>query len=903
MRRWAICVPRAIAGACGVLAIVSGSAVASTTGKLSGLIVDAKKQPLVAVNVAIPALRVGAATDADGRFTIQQVPSGTYDVRVSLLGYQAQLVQGVVVSADNTAYVNVTLTEAPIAVQEIVVSAKRPVVDLKLTSSLASVRSDQIAKLPVQNLQEVVNLQAGVVDGHFLGGRLGEVQYQVDGVTVNNPFDNRNSLSIDRSLIEEVQVVTGTFDAEYGQAMSGVVNAVLKRGTDTFQWNAEVYDGTYVFDGTRRGLGVQLFGNPYKLPDAFDPVSNDLRPLALQNYQVGASGPIPFGKTNFIVSARHYTAHDAVYGRRLYTPWAVNVPNGVQIKETNPDGNGEEVPLGWTTEWSGLAKVTNHSMKSTEFSYQVIPDWTDQQDVVFADRLVPDAEVPSHTRSLVHGLDVTHTISKTTFVSASLRQNYFDRRQMKYDDFNDPRYDLAGQPTGDVNFIPGANTQGVDLSRSTQNTNGAVFKSSFTSQIRRDQQIKLGIEYEWPHVQFGSPGVLIQNGAGNPLIRHIDEPPSFPGVLEYRPFITSAYAQDEIEFNDVRIRAGLRFEYFNPRSTIPSDLANPANAIADQPLSEARATTHKISLSPRVGISYPVTDRSAVYFAYGHFYQMPELGQIYGNSDYGVLKDLAQGSISYGVLGNPDVRPQRTVQYQFGYKQSVTDDIGVDANLFFKDIRDLLGVEFVDTYNDATYARLTNVDFGNVIGFTLSASRRSPFVTTTLDYTWQSAQGDASDPYETATRASNGEDPRPRSVPFNWDQRHTLNLTVTMGHADRYSMSGVLKVASGQPYTPATTVGFGNGLETNSGRKPSSAILDVRGERYVYLGALPATLFLRVFNVFDQRFNNGSVFNTSGSPYYSRFPVSDQVALADPTRYYAPRRIEVGVSLRAKGGE
>src|SRR5690348_5775998 len=218
MRRWAICVPRAIAGACGVLAIVSGSAVASTTGKLSGLIVDSKKQPLVAVNVAIPALRVGAATDADGRFTIQQIPSGTYDVRVSLLGYQAQLVQGVVVSADNTAYVNVTLTEAPIAVQEVVVSAKRPVVDLKLTSSLASVRSDQIAKLPVQNLQEVVNLQAGVVDGHFLGGRLGEVQYQVDGVTVNNPFDNRNSLSIDRSLIEEVQVVTGTFDAEYGQA-------------------------------------------------------------------------------------------------------------------------------------------------------------------------------------------------------------------------------------------------------------------------------------------------------------------------------------------------------------------------------------------------------------------------------------------------------------------------------------------------------------------------------------------------------------------------------------------------------------------------------------------------------------------------------------------------------------
>ena len=139
-------------------------------------------------------------------------------------------------------------------------------------------------------------------------------------------------------------------------------------------------------------------------------------------------------------------------------------------------------------------------------------------------------------------------------------------------------------------------------------------------------------------------------------------------------------------------------------------------------------------------------------------------------------------------MGNPDIRPEQTVQYQFGYKQAVTEWLGVDLNLFYKDIRDLLGVEFISTYNDAEYARLTNVDFGNVIGFTVALEqRRRGLVSTALDYTWQLAQGNSSDPRETATRAEAGEDPRPRQVPFNWDQRHTLNLTVMLSRPDDFS--------------------------------------------------------------------------------------------------------------------
>jgi hypothetical protein len=64
---------------------------------------------------------------------------------------------------------------------------------------------------------------------------------------------------------------------------------------------------------------------------------------------------------------------------------------------------------------------------------------------------------------------------------------------------------------------------------------------------------------------------------------------------------------------------------------------------------------------------------------------------------------------------------------------------------------------------------------------------------------------------------------------------------------------------------------------------------------------LEGAIFLRVFNVFDTRFWNGFVFNSTGSPYYSRNPSADIVSLTDPTRYYQPRRIEIGIGLHGPG--
>jgi outer membrane receptor protein involved in Fe transport len=867
----------------GVLLAFAGNAFAGTTGKLGGRVVDAKGQPLPRATVIILGQRLGAEADAQGRYAILNVPAGTYDVKVQLIGYKPLTVQRVEISADKTTSLDAQLEESALTAQEVVIVAKKPVVDVKLTSSVASVNRKEIAALPVQELQDVVNLQAGVVDGHIRGGRLGEVQYQVGGVSVNNVFNNAASVRVDRSLLEEVQVISGTFDAEYGQAMSGVVNAVLKKGTPAFQWGAELFAGGYAYPGAHRQIAYDRF-----------------QPTALQNYELHASGPTGLPQTVFLASGRRYISDDYVYGVRRFVP--TDTSDFAQ-KIYRPTGDEREEPLGYSREWSGLARVTNHSLKNIELDYQAVFNVIDGRRSTYAFRLNPEGLTRQRTFSLTHGLDWTHTLGRAAFYKLSFRQNYFTYKDLAYDDVFDPRYDQAGPPIGDVNYELGAYIQGVDFTRFRQSTNAYLFKGSLESQATADHHIKLGGEVQLPLMSFGAPGYLVYTTVGGQqaLVRHSNEPPDFPGIQEYRPVLAAGFGQDEIEWKDLTVRAGARLDYFDARSTLPSDLANPANAIAGAPVSLPRATSRKVTFAPRLGVSYPVTERAGLFFAYGHFYQYPALGEIFTNADYSVLAQLQAGGISYGVLGNPDIKPERTVQYQFGYKNAITDFLGLDVNVFYKDIRDLLGVEFISTYNGAEYARLTNVDFGSVIGVTVSLDQRQiGLLNTALDYTWQIARGNSSDPRETATRASAGEDPRPRELPLAWDQRHTLNMTATLSRPDQFTVSAILHVASGQPYTPTIQTGFGGGLETNSGRKPASAILDIRAERDVRLAGLTAGVFGRVFNALDARYRNGFVFSNSGSPYYSRYPAADQVTLADPTRFYPPRRIEVGLTFNTE---
>ncbi len=862
--------------------VLTGQAFAQTSGKLSGRVTDNSGEALIGASIIVEGTKQGAVTDIDGYYSVLNLRAGTYSISVRSVGYQTKVVQNIKINADQTTKIDIVLSTEAIIGEQVTIVAQRPIVEFNQTSSVSTVSKEELEKLPVQGLNEIVNLQAGVVDGHFRGGRIGEVQYQVDGVTVNNPYNNASTLQLDRSVLQEVQVISGTFDAKYGQAMSGVVNAVLKTGSDKFEWSGEFFGGDYFTTDSKR------------YPD-----NKDFNPLTVQNYQLTLSGPTYLPQTTFFVSGRRYHNNGYLFGYRRFNP---TDSSDFEKKVYNPTGDNNRIAMQTNNEWSGQFKITNQSLENIQISYQASYQYIERTSYDHSYRINPDGIRPNYTKSLTHGLQFTHTLSDKMFYKVDVRQNYFDYKDYKYESIYDPRYLEAGAPQSDANYEDGAIIQGVDLTRFKQQTNAIIVKGDYTWQVDRSNMVETGLEYQYAKMVFGTPGFLVSTFVNDKQILQPRESiPKTPGVQTYYPKQLAAYVQDRLEWGDLVVRAGVRFEYFDANAKVPSDYQNPANAISGAPTSTLVDTKVKHALAPRLGFSFPLTNTASIYFSYGHFYQMPGLGLLYDNADYSILNELQAGGISYGVMGNPDLKPEKTVQYECGLKQALTNYLGLELSFFYKDIRDLLGVNFQSTYTAAEYARFTNIDFGSAYGFTVSLSQRAfgP-LSTSLDYTLQFAQGNSSDPQETANRASAGKDSRPRDIPFGWDQRHTLNATAILFEPDDYSISAIVKFGSGQPYTPEIGLGFGADLETNSGRKESFVLVDLRAEKFFSLGFMDLSVFARVFNLLNTHYVNGFVFSTTGSPDYSVNPVSDKVTLTNPGRFQEPRRIEIGISFRSK---
>ena len=859
--------------------------VIAQTGKLSGKVTDENGEPLIGANVLIDGTNQGAATDFEGYYSILNIRPGTHTVNFRYIGYQSKIIQNIIINADKTTSIDVTLNSEIIEGETVTIVAEKPIVEFNQTSSVKNISSGDIESLPVQSLSDIVNLQAGSVqttDGefHIRGGRGGEIQFQVEGISINNPFNNQSSLSLDRSIIEEVSVVTGTFDAKYGQAMSGVVNTTLKSGSDKFAFSAEIYGGDYLpFDN-----------------DTY-PNNKDFLPYTLQNYQLTLSGPTYIPATTFLISGRRFHNNGFLYGERRFMPTDTNdIADGLIY----PTGDGEIVSMNPYNEWSGQFKITNNSLDNITVSYVGIANYLWGKAYNFAYRFNPEGLKDWNTFSINHGFDFTHTLSNDMFYKLSARHNLYDYKEYKYESIYDPRYIEANAPESISGYEYGAVIQGVDYGRNSQMTNFLIGKVDYTWQVNKSNYVEAGVEGQINELKFGPPGQLISTG-GVLQPKEIDPiDPRFKKVETYKPVQGAAYIQDRIELGDLVVRAGLRYEYFDPQAYVPSNLQNPANTISGVPGSVLVKSKIKHTLAPRLGFGFPLTDKSALHFSYGHFYQMPRYSALYENANYQVL-DFLTGGATYqqDYLGNPDLGPEITVQYEVGLKQALNDNLGVDLTFFYKDIRDLLGTEVIETYNFGLYARNTNVDYGSVSGVTLSIVQRPVGnFGASVDYSLMFANGNSSNPDETANRALGGEDPRPRDIPFNWDQRHTLNVTALYQVPNDFSISTIIRFASGQPYTPELGVGFNTQQEQNSGRKPSYTTVDLRAEKYFDFYFTDFSIFLRVFNLLNQKFVNGAVYPETGSPESSiKLQRGEPI---DPNRFNPPRRIEFGISFRSK---
>jgi len=864
--------------------LCAGLSFAGQTGKIAGHLIDAQtREPLPGASIVIEGTRLGAAANLEGYYFINNIPPGTYTVSVSLVGYQKALVRNVQVKIDLTTALDVKLSSVSIEASEVVITAERPLVQKDLTSTSVVVSSDELKVMPVENFDQVINLQAGVVGGHFRGGRSDEVLYLVDGVSVTDPYNNGRGFTVENTSIRQMEVISGAFNAEYGQAMSGVVNIVTQEGASSYHGSLSGYVGDFFTSHT----------------DTYEHIDHYSVPRT-RNVEGTFGGPVPLidGLT-FFAAGRYLDQEGYLYGKRVY-----------QTTDNNPyapTGDGAYVSMNPSMRWSASGKMA-YSFSNMKFSLSSNVERGKNKYYDHAYKWVPDGVMTHYHTSQMHNAQFTHALSPSTFYTLKYTYNFFDYRAYVYDSLFSSRYvdPDRGDPQSNYTFRSGGNY----ANRYERNTMMNLVQWSLTSQVSKEHKIGAGAEAQFIRMYAHGYNLVnftagVYDSLNNPVFTL-----GYPrlgaignqGYLK-QPMQIAAYIQDKMEYDIMIINAGVRFDMFSPASSQPADLKNPTGNTLFPGAGVFKTATKKYQISPRLGVSFPITDEGIIHFSYGHFFQIPGYDNLYTNSDYLVS---SAGSLST-ITGNPDLDAQRTVSYEVGLQQVLFSILSLDVTAYYRDIRNYLGMEIIETYDGRTYARYINRDYANVRGFVLSVVKRfDDAIGLRADYTFQIAEGNSSDPR--TVYYNNQSDPpveTPKSVvPLSWDQRHTLNLTLMVGKPGDWMSSVIFQYGSGQPYTEDVRTSKGIRFE-NGGRKPSFFTVDLRTEKTIPLFGVNLNAFLWVYNLLDIK-NEVNVNSSSGRANLDIFTSlggriiglnTIEQYLNDPTSFSSPREVRLGLSL------
>ncbi len=875
---------------------------AGTTGKLAGNIKDSKTgEPVVGANIIIKGTHFGAAADLDGYYYINNISPGEYTVIISAVGYQTTVVNKVLIQIDHTTNLDVSLNPQVINMKnEVVVTATRPLVQKDLTSTSATISSNDIKMMPVESVGQIVNLQAGVVNGHFRGGRSGEVAYLIDGVPVTDAFNGGSGVTVENSSIRQMEVISGTFNAEYGQAMSGIVNIVTQDGSQKFNVNVSGYIGNYFTPHT------DIFRN-----------LNHLDNIATQNIELTLSGPSPVPNLSYFLTGRYFHNRGYLYGQRIFnvTDDKPFVPDPSNPSFWIPIHTGDSafVPMNPYDRYSLNGKLT-YSLPKFKISYSLFYDFNKNKYYDHFFSWTPDGILNHYRTDFTHILQFSHFPSNNTLQTLKLTANMYYYRGSLYDNPYDPRYvnPLQGLPTSGYTFREGGN----DGSRYRRHTFTFIGQWSLSTQLNKEHTIKVGLEGRYyeimnhdNHLVNLTDGVVDTTSffprdvwtPGYPQLGSITSQGNNQ-MYNHHPFGASAYLQDKMEYDIMIINAGIRFDYFDANASFPANPRNMDNNPAFPGAFQYTKASPKFQVSPRLGASFPITDKGIIRFSYGHFFQIPNFQNLYTNPDFIVV----QGAALSSVMGNPDLKPQKTVMYEIGLQQVLFPNVVLNLSVYYRDIRNLLGMEIINTYEGFKYGRFINRDYGNVRGFIVTFEKRfADYVGAKLDYTYQIAEGNASDPMSVYNnnRTNPPIEATKTVVPLDWDQRNTLNLSLNVGQPGDWTVGLVFQYGSGSPYTEDIRISQGVRFE-NGGRKPPTYNLDLRAEKTFKIGSIDVNTFLLVYNVLDIK-NEYGVYSTTGRASVDLGPrLSNpgeiiglntlQQYINNPSMYSAPREIRLG---------
>lgn len=911
---------------------------AGTTGKIAGIVTDkGTGEALIGVNLSLEGTTMGASTDIDGTFIILNIPPGNYTMVAQYIGFAELRLENVDVDIDLTTELTIQMQEASLELGEVVtVVAERELVTKDLTASTAKVDAEQIQALPVTEVSEVLALQAGYLDGHVRGGRTGEVAYWIDGVPVTDSYDGGQVVEVNKDMVEELQFISGAYNAEYGQAMSGIVNITTKEPRVRFGGNFTTYFGDYY--STHEFNRDSDDNGPN---DVFQNVNN-FDPTRIRNFEGSLFGTIVPNRLSYFMNFRYIYFGGWQYGQRVYNPSNIalidSAGNFVQFRDPEiGQGDGDFVPMNWNRKLYFQGKLIYNVSPLIKVTYSFISDDVDFEEYDREYKLNPDGNLDRSRIGFTHLFKISHAVSNRTFYDLGF--SFFDKSysQNVYEDPFDPRYvhPRVAESTQAFSFKTG----GTNNQHFSRNTKTGLLKFDLSSQISKQHLIKAGVEFRRNNIRFDD--FELRPAAGDELDLTSDSPFMQPEIFNVgsifhdqytrKPVELSAYIQDKMEFNDFIVNIGLRVDHFRPDGVILTDPTDPdiyaplnpenrykdlnGNGIQDpeEPLvTFAERQTYwyqdaknKTQFSPRLGASFPITATGVIHFSYGHFFQIPNFELLYRNPQFKLETAGAEGNL--GIIGNADLDPEQTISGEIGLQQQLGQNLAVDVTLYFRDVRDLTGTrtDEILLISGDTYSRLVNSDFGFVKGFIISVKNRfAQGFNYTVDYTFQIAKGTASDPDQARNAISGGALPEVQLTPLGWDQRHTLNASLGYNRPS-WGISFIGNYGSGQPYTPRQGADVAT-IRDNSESKPTFWNVDTRLFKNFQFLKSNITVFLRVFNLFDT-LNEIEVYDDTGRGRFTtdlernrRLNPRQDINTIDEwyiniTHFSEPRRIEFGL--------
>lgn len=380
---------------------------------------------------------------------------------------------------------------------------------------------------------------------------------------------------------------------------------------------------------------------------------------------------------------------------------------------------------------------------------------------------------------------------------------------------------------------------------------------------------------------------------------------AFRAFYSYKPIQGTFYLRDKLEYGSMIASLGLRLDYF----------LQDTKSLAENLRADDRGGTilgDRQKLSPRIGFSYPISDKAKVYFNYGHFFQLPTYDNIYTRN--------AASVDERPVLGDPNLDYQKTIQYSFGVKYAITETYAIDIQGYFKDEFDKINqVSVIDPVSRREYNQYANSDYGRSRGIEVTVEKRgSGYVNGEVSYTYAFAFGKAS---EAATSFLEETDLLRQPLdeaPLDNDIRHSLkaNIQLVIPSTVRPRLFGLpipngwslavdSRIESGRPYTPDRSYPNLNlsGVtdpQRNSLRYPGTAFFDVRFDKDFKVAGLSWRGILWIENIFDSR-NILSVYSNTGRADTDRnqngVVLRGEPIDNNPENYDFGRQVRVGLEV------